>query len=430
MADASQSSDSEVTAANRLLARARGTQSPKAPPSAGHSSVAASNAGPFPTAGAGSRSANSGGSRHTRSSASTSNTTTTTTAHNTSNITNSTAMGTLRPRSSQSAGVRDENLGGLAAGKSGSGMGPGGGDKFEKEKITRSSAHEGPPRTTPQRALTRSRSYSGGMVAKGTFPRGEETHEAVWGRWGQADHTCLNVRGRTYMTDRLKIPAGMPAFDLVHLQISTTGTGKVSNFMEHADGYLYQMAQRRDRNLKVSASAPIPAGSELINYQQDFVLGVHFQNPASPNYAVVAYFVMKVDASHLTKSFIDLLHRFVTESDDFRNNRFKIIPRVAEGNIMIKNFVGTTPAILGRKITCNYYQGKVGPIRYLEVEVDIGSSMIASQLCGRVQGYGKNTTIDLHFMIEGTTEDELPEQMLGGVRLKMPDISKAQPLGE
>jgi len=39
-----------------------------------------------------------------------------------------------------------------------------------------------------------------------------------------------------------------------------------------------------------------------------------------------------------------------------RNNAFKLIPRVSEGSWIIKQSVGTTPCLLGNKLTARYFQ--------------------------------------------------------------------------
>ena len=39
-----------------------------------------------------------------------------------------------------------------------------------------------------------------------------------------------------------------------------------------------------------------------------------------------------------------------------RNNTFKLIPRVTKGSWIIKQSVGTTPCLLGNKLTTKYYQ--------------------------------------------------------------------------
>lgn len=52
----------------------------------------------------------------------------------------------------------------------------------------------------------------------------------------------------------------------------------------------------------------------------------------------------------------------------------------------------------------------------MEVDVDIGSSMVASAIVHLAFGYVTTLTVDLAFLIESQTLEELPEKLLGAVR--------------
>jgi len=116
------------------------------------------------------------------------------------------------------------------------------------------------------------------------------------------------------------------------------------------------------------------------------------------------------------------LSRFLKGSDKYRDKRFKFIPRIVEGHWMLQKAVGTTPAILGTKVTQKYYYNK--ELNYFEVDCDVGSSTVAKQILQLVRGYCKTMTLDCIFLIEGQRSDELPEQLLGGVRLSAVDYTK------
>jgi len=120
--------------------------------------------------------------------------------------------------------------------------------------------------------------------------------------------------------------------------------------------------------------------------------------------------------------FIRSLSRFLKGSDKFRDKRFKFIPRIVEGHWMVQKAVGNTPAILGTKMTQKYHYNK--ELNYFEVDMDVGSSSVAKQILQLVRGYCKTMTLDCIFLIEGQRSDELPEQLLGGVRLSNIDYTK------
>lgn len=57
-----------------------------------------------------------------------------------------------------------------------------------------------------------------------------------------------------------------------------------------------------------------------------------------------------------------------------------MIPRIAEGSWVVKQSVGTTPVIVGRKLKTSYH---ITP-KYVEVAVDVGSSSTAQYVTGMV----------------------------------------------
>lgn len=73
---------------------------------------------------------------------------------------------------------------------------------------------------------------------------------------------------------------------------------------------------------------------------------------------------------------------------------------------------------------CRYSQGT----NFLEVDVDIGSSIVANAIVHVAIGYVTSLTVDMAFLIEGQAEEELPERILGTVRLKKLDLSAAVPV--
>lgn len=55
------------------------------------------------------------------------------------------------------------------------------------------------------------------------------------------------------------------------------------------------------------------------------------------------------------------MHRFLAggesaEAQERRNSTFKLIPRVTEGSWIVKQSVGTTPCLMGRKLHTRYHR--------------------------------------------------------------------------
>ena len=57
-----------------------------------------------------------------------------------------------------------------------------------------------------------------------------------------------------------------------------------------------------------------------------------------------------------------------------------------------------------------------GP-RYAEVDIDVGSSSVAAAVVGLVQGATRSLVVDIGIVLEGHTREELPEALLGTVRV-------------
>ncbi|KAE9601752.1 putative protein ENHANCED DISEASE RESISTANCE 2 [Lupinus albus] len=150
-----------------------------------------------------------------------------------------------------------------------------------------------------------------------------------------------------------------------------------------------------------------------------FILVINLQVPGKPNYSLVLYY-----AADRPINKDSLLSKFVDGSDLFRDSRFKLIPSIVEGYWMVKRAVGTKACLLGKAVTCKYFRQD----NFLEIDVDIGSSSVARGIIGLVLGYVTSLVVDLAILIEAKEEAELPEYILGTVRLNHVKIESAVPL--
>ncbi|KAL0451718.1 UNVERIFIED_CONTAM: protein ENHANCED DISEASE RESISTANCE 2-like, partial [Sesamum latifolium] len=141
--------------------------------------------------------------------------------------------------------------------------------------------------------------------------------------------------------------------------------------------------------------------------------------PARPNYSLVLYYAadrpVKQDS---------LLSKFADGTDMFRDSRFKLIPSIVEGYWMVKRAVGTKACLLGKAVSCKYIRQD----NFLEIDVDIGSSSVARSVVGLVLGYVTSLVVDLAIVIEAKEEEELPEYVLGTVRLNRVSPDSAEQL--
>jgi hypothetical protein len=110
---------------------------------------------------------------------------------------------------------------------------------------------------------------------------------------------------------------------------------------------------------------------------------------------------------------------FLLSDTDVKNKLWKLVPVVVDGPWVVKRVVGGKPAIVGTKlpITYVYQPPEKGLAEYLEADLDIVSSAAARNVLAVVRSYTQVLTIDLGYVVQGSTDDELPELMMLGLRL-------------
>ncbi|EOY25291.1 Enhanced disease resistance 2 isoform 2, partial [Theobroma cacao] len=199
--------------------------------------------------------------------------------------------------------------------------------------------------------------------------------------WRISDGNNFRVRSKHFCYDKTKIPAGKHLMDLVAVDWF-----KDTKRIDH-------VARRQGCAAQVASEKGL------------FSLVFNFQVPGSTHYSMVFYFV--------TRELVpgSLLHRFVDGDDEFRNSRLKLIPSVPKGSWIVRQSVGSTPCLLGKAVDCNYIRGP----KYLEVDIDIGSSTVANGVLGLVIGVITTLVVDMAFLVQANTTDELPERLIGAV---------------
>ncbi|CAD6245197.1 unnamed protein product [Miscanthus lutarioriparius] len=203
--------------------------------------------------------------------------------------------------------------------------------------------------------------------------------------WSAPGGEKFMIRGKTYLTDYTKVVGGDPL-----LKLLAVDWFKVNERFDSVALHPKSLVQSE-------AAKKIP-----------FILVINLQVPAKPNYNLVMYY-----AAERPVNKDSLLGRFIDGTDAYRDARFKLIPSIVEGYWMVKRAVGTKACLLGKAVTCNYLRQD----NFLEIDVDIGSSSVARSIIGLVLGYVTSIVVDLAILIEAKEEKELPEYILGTVRL-------------
>jgi hypothetical protein len=151
-----------------------------------------------------------------------------------------------------------------------------------------------------------------------------------------------------------------------------------------------------------------------------FIFVINIVVPAAQCFHAIFYYavddVSTIDGSDGTPS-SKLCEKFIFgDSDQFRDETFKLIPRIVEGNFLVRKAVGSTPAIMGTRLKQYYVRNK----RFMEIVLDCGSSQVAEGVLKLSLGYAKTLVVDMGFLLEPREEEYLPERIFGCVRVKYP----------
>ena len=242
--------------------------------------------------------------------------------------------------------------------------------------------------------------------------------------WSEPSHTIFSIRGHNYLNDpKNKIPSGPYLF---------TARGADLILTNDKSGPRTGIAEKYTSILAGHARS-IP--TFVINFIFDWgVLVNYFEIPAM----YVSFLRARYEGSKQDLPAMDELQphdraiiRFLVGSDNHRNATLKLIPKCPEGPWAVRQLVNGKPALIGKRLPAqySYYPAKDGKAECFEADLDtretdrVGKKAIS--LCRR---YLTSVTLDVGIVIEGTNASELPEQMLGCVRIHRLDPQMAPTL--
>jgi len=237
--------------------------------------------------------------------------------------------------------------------------------------------------------------------------------------YSEPDASNFQVRGANYLRDRKKIPSSDFIFPIRGIDLFLTDA----------------CPENAGSNGGVFGGNLREKPSFIINFRLPWgVLLAYFEIPTRFIPFIRACYEPGYDASTLPS--LDSMSpsdrcvaRFLKATDKEKDKTLKIVPIVVEGPWIVKSTVGGKPAILGTKLPVTYvYQpAENGKQLYLEADLDIVSSSAARGILSVARAYTQVLTLDLGFVVQGNTSDELPEQMLVGTRLHGIDPMSAPP---
>ena len=221
--------------------------------------------------------------------------------------------------------------------------------------------------------------------------------------WSVPDHASFRLRGKTYLIDKVKANSLSPVFELIAVDLFLVPK-PTYNIASHPKSRV-SLAKARGDNT--------------------WVFVVNIMVPGPPDLCFVAYMKGKREDLKADTPFGRIANPFFFGSDDnFRNNRFKLIPKIVDGPFMLKMAVKDTPALIGKKLKQQYFKGE----NYFELDVDVGSSSVAKYIVGMAIGASKIVVVDMGFCLQGEDEEELPEVLMGAVTCDHIDCGTAVPI--
>jgi len=137
--------------------------------------------------------------------------------------------------------------------------------------------------------------------------------------------------------------------------------------------------------------------------------------------------VFALDKENLEKqppSWRILWNKFIEGDNDFRDRCFKLFVHIREGPWMLRQICPCVPTLLGQKVTINYIRGE----NYFELDIMADQSTLAWGAIKIAYPASKSIIVDLSYILQAETEDELPELAFAGIQLQRIDLKKGIPV--
>lgn len=275
------------------------------------------------------------------------------------------------------------------------------GSRHQTGDLLRRSLHFMGARINPETTIIPAKTYA-------KFPEGTKigSHSSCW---SVPPCTNFHVRGPNYLKDKIKVSSGEFLFPCRGCDLFLTDNAPINI--------------GRNRSILGGKLRDVP--TFIINYRLPWGVFISY-------YEIPERFIPFVrrgngygDRLMPLPSMVNMtagergVCNFLLSDSDTKNQLLKLIPMVVDGPWVVKKVVGGKPTVVGTKLPVSYvYQPPVdGLADYLEADLDIVSTAAARNILAVVRSCTQVLTIDLGFCIQGQTSEELPEQMMLGLRL-------------
>ncbi len=238
------------------------------------------------------------------------------------------------------------------------------------------------------------------------FPDGAEIG-SLQNCWSEPVYSDFRVRGANYLKDKVKVSSGPFLFPLRGVEMF------LSDVCPENIGRYHVLLSSKLRNKPTF----------LINYRLPWGNFVAYHE-IPPKFLPFLKHCYQPESS--TAPSMDGMSpaevcacRYFLADENQKNQTLKIIPKVVKGPWIVKKAADGKPAIVTNKMPTSYHfqPASEGKAEYFEVDLDIVASSAARGILAVAQRYTKSLTLDLCFVLQGNTPDELPEQLVAGSRI-------------
>ena len=187
--------------------------------------------------------------------------------------------------------------------------------------------------------------------------------------WATPPGDTFMVRGPDYLATKVKIPGG----EYLLKPLGFDWMKSPAKICEILNNKSHRVRKAID--------------GEVLRGNQPFVWAFNLQLPSKDNYSAIFYFVSLEPVPEGS-----LMDQFLKGDEAFRKSRLKLIANIVRGPWIVRTAVGEQAiCILGRALTCKYTQGS----NFIEIDVDVGSSIVANAIVHLAFGYVQTLTEDL-----------------------------------
>ena len=239
----------------------------------------------------------------------------------------------------------------------------------------------------------------------------------------------LKVRGPAYRRTRRKQTSAVPVMECVKVDLFTFEDAPCDD-VANARPESWLNGQRRAWRGRERDTNGTAEGAPLVvpPHRRPWTFAFQFQNPGPPFVSIAAYFQptgsragMCLDAllAHERETpFGRTLERFLAADDATRDGKLKMVCALLDAPWALRTAVPRRPIILGKKLGrgggLKYHRGD----DYFEVDFELARSPFMERVYRSLKWASPCAEEEIVFMLEGQAEDELPECVLGAVRLK------------